>query len=292
MKKGLCILNAYLVLPGAEHFYERMHEEFSKLGILLDRSTNAKIFAYIGGDGSLRSQNLDYDFVLYLDKDVYISHNLEKAGYRLFNSARSIELCDDKMLTHMALANHGIKMPATVSGPLNYSQAISLNFIHELENVIPFPMVAKDDFGSLGEAVFLIKSEKDLIGFETKHKANPRLFQEFISSSFGFDFRLIVIGGRYFAGMKRLNKSGDFRSNIACGGVGELVKIPQAYIQIAEKAAKILKLDYCGVDILEGPKKEPIICEVNSNAFLSGIEKTTGKNVAEAYARYIQKKID
>lgn len=289
MKKGLCLLNAYLILPGVEHFYERMKEEFLKIGIQLDKKTNASIFSFIGSDGSLYSQQLDYDFVLYLDKDPYVSYCLEQAGNRLFNSARSIELCDDKMLTHMALSNQGIKMPKTVSGPLNYSNGISYDFIHDLEKIIPFPMVAKDDFGSLGEAVFLLKNEGDLANFENAHKANPRLFQEFVSSSFGFDFRLIVIGGRYFAGMKRLNKNGDFRSNIACGGVGEKTLIPREYINTAEKIAKILRLDYCGVDILEGPNKEPVVCEVNSNAFLEGIEKTTGKNVARAYAKYIKK---
>ena len=44
-----------------------------------------------------------------LDKDKYISLMLEKAGLRLFNSSLAIELCDDKMLTHIILAKNGIK---------------------------------------------------------------------------------------------------------------------------------------------------------------------------------------
>jgi gamma-F420-2:alpha-L-glutamate ligase len=61
---------------------------------------------------------------------------------------------------------------------------------------------------------------------------------------------------------------------------------------MAEKAASILGLDYCGVDVLIGPKGEPILCEVNSNAFIEGIEKVTGVNVASAYAHHIEKSID
>ena len=50
------------------------------------------------------------------------------------------------------------------------------------------------------------------------------------------------------------------------------------------------KCDYCGADILEGPNGEPILSEVNSNAFYEGIEKTTGVNVAGCYVDYLIKK--
>ena len=113
------------------------------------------------------------------------------------------------------------------------------------------------------------------------------MYQEFISSSFGFDYRLILIGGKFVAGMRRHNENGDFRSNIAQGGKGEKMEIPLPYIRLAEKAAQILKLDYCGVDLLKGKDGEPILCEVNSNAFLKGIEEVTGINIAYLYARYI-----
>jgi gamma-F420-2:alpha-L-glutamate ligase len=279
------------VLPGAQFFYDRMKEEFQGLGLSLDVMNNANILTYLNHDGTLVSTAPAYDFILFLDKDLYISYNLERAGFRLFNSARSIEFCDDKMLTHMALSNQGIAMPLTISAPLNYSTTISIDFVHNLEKMLSFPFIAKDVYGSLGEAVYLIHNEGELLRFEEEHRSSPRLYQEFITSSFGFDFRLIVIGGHFFAGMKRINKNGDFRSNIACGGVGEVVEIPKSYIACAEKVARVLKLDYCGVDILKGQNGEPVVCEVNSNAFISGIEKTTGKNVALAYAQYIQKAI-
>ena len=39
------------------------------------------------------------DFVLFWDKDIYLAQMLEQQGMRLFNSARSIEICDNKILT-------------------------------------------------------------------------------------------------------------------------------------------------------------------------------------------------
>ena len=291
MKNGLAIVNAYVILPGAQHFYERMAEELAKRGVTLHLSTNAQIFSYIDSKGNLSGTKPDVDFVLYLDKDLFASYMLEMKGLRLFNSARSIELCDDKMLTHLALANQGIKMPKTISGPLNYSTEENPEFVKNLEKEFSFPFVAKENFGSLGREVFLLNNHEDLVKNEKELGHSPRLYQEFISSSRGHDFRLIVVGGKYVTGMKRSSDNGDFRSNIGLGGHGEKVEMPKAYIEMAEKAAKILKLDYCGIDILEGPAGEPILDEVNSNAFIEGIEKVTGMNVAGAYADFIVKTI-
>lgn len=290
-KSGICILNAYDILPGAEHFYERMSQELGQLGIALEKKTNAEVFSYLDTTGNLVGEKLTADFVLYLDKDLYASYGLEHRGYRLFNRARAIELCDDKMRTHMALADKGIRMPKTISGPLNYSLNSSPDFVKEVERLLAYPLVAKENFGSLGAKVYLLKSHDDLVNFENVHRFAPRLYQEFIASSQGMDYRIIVVGGKFVAGMKRVNHQGDFRSNVALGGAGEKVTIPAEFIAMAEKAASILNLDYCGADVLIGPKGEPILCEVNSNAFIEGIEKVTGVNVASAYARHIQKSI-
>ena len=54
---------------------------------------------------------------------------------------------------------------------------------------------------------------------------------------------------------------------------------------LCEKAARIIGLDYCGVDVLLGGV--PAICEVNSNAMFAAMERTTGVNVARLYAEHI-----
>lgn len=292
MKKALCILNAYALTKGPSHFYERMKEELAPLDYDLEKKTNAEILPTILPDSSLEKGLGDYSFILYLDKDLYLSNALRALGYRLFNSAHSIRLCDDKMLTHLALSGHGIKMPQTISAPLNYSGNLDRSFLAKVEDELSFPLVAKDNFGSLGKNVYLIKNREELLSFEVDHAHSPRLYQKFIASSFGVDYRVIVIGSKAVAWMKRVNKTGDFRSNIAQHGTGENVLLPESYKMVAEKAATILKLDYCGIDLLNGEDKEPILCEVNSNAFLSGIESVTGINVASLYAKHIAELLD
>ena len=287
MKKALCILNGYIQQEGPLNFYERMREELLKYDILLEKKTNIDIHTYIDSNGNIESSLKEYVFCLYLDKDTYISKMLELSGMRLFNSSDSIFLCDDKIITHIFLSNNDIRMPKTISAPLNYSSMKNEKFISDVVRELYFPIVAKRNYGSLGKGVFLLKDENELVEFENKYKSEPHIYQEFIKSSFGHDYRMIVIGGKFIVGMKRINLNGDFRSNIAQGGIGEKAEIPQSYIDLAEKAAKILKLDYCGIDLLTGNDGEPILCEVNSNAFIKGIEETTRVNVAKEYARHI-----
>ena len=86
--------------------------------------------------------------------------------------------------------------------------------------------------------------------------------------------------------MQRTNTN-DFRSNLACLGKGELFPLDKNLKTLAEKVSRTLHLDYCGVDLLVGADGEPILCEVNSNAFIVGFEKYTGINVASVYAKYI-----
>lgn len=290
-KKGLVLLNAYTIVPGLGQFAYRLQDEFSRLGVQIDVKTNEEIYAFINGDGLIPPLNSQYDFCIFLDKDPYISHLLEKSGLHLFDNADAIELCDDKMKTYLTLANHGIEMPKTVPGPLRYVAPTKDAFLRNLEKELSYPIVIKENFGSQGQNVYLAHDFGELKEIDTRIGDNPRLFQEMIPSSFGEDFRLIIIGGQFIAGMKRSSQGKDFRSNLGQGGIGEIVEMPDSYKALAIKAATILHLDYCGVDLLQGSHGEPILCEVNSNAFVTGIEKTTSINVTKAYAEHIIKTI-
>lgn len=290
MKKGVAVFNGYITLPGLRYVFTRMREELAEFKVDLEAHSNAEILTDVSSNGEISGKK-EFDFILYLDKDKYLARELELIGYRLFNRAESIELCDDKMLTHLALSNQGIKMPRTVSGPLNYSSRTSEEFNRKVFDHLSLPFIAKTNFGSMGKGVTMINTKNEFMAYEEKMKHLPRFYQEFIPSSFGFDYRLIVIASKVVASMRRENHDGDFRSNIALGGDGVKVELPPSYVEMAEKAAKILKLDYCGVDILQGPNGEPILCEVNSNAFLEGIEQVTGINIAKIYAAHIYKEI-
>ena len=86
--------------------------------------------------------------------------------------------------------------------------------------------------------------------------------------------------------MERRNDN-DFRSNIALGGHGRKITLTQDYIELAEKVSTILDLDYAGIDILSGRDGEPILNEVNSNAFFKEIESVSKINISSLLVDYI-----
>ena len=288
MKRVLIVINGYGLAGGITHQVERLKEEFSLRGVQVEIIKNTQVFAYIF-EGNIKISLPKYDFVLYLDKDRYVAELLEKAGYKLYNSIDSIIKCDDKMLTHIRLSNEGLKMPTTISSTLCYTDNGNRDYLKPVIEKIGLPMIVKENYGSLGKQVYLANDYQELLEIENKLIHVPHIFQEFIQCSKGKDFRIIVIGGKVIAYMKRENKN-SYLSNLATGGTASKVDLPKEYLDAAVKAAKILGLDYCGVDILEGPNGEPIISEVNSNAFYEGIEKTTGINVAGCYVDYLLNK--
>jgi RimK family alpha-L-glutamate ligase len=285
--KGLIVMNAY---PNGEKFYRqsnRIKAELELLGVQTDVLLNGEASAKLTEDGKITTAADSYNFVVYLDKDKYLSRLLEGAGLRLFNSASAIETCDDKMLTYLALSRKGVKIPETVSAPLCYTpNAIpQKSFLNEVEK-LGYPIVAKKSYGSFGAGVELVKNRTELEEIERKWLYVPHFYQKFVGKK-GRDIRVIVIGGQAAGAMERVAVGEEFRSNIELGGRGEKIELPEEYKLVAEKTAAIIGLDYCGVDLLEG--ETPIVCEVNSNAFFEGLEGVTKLNIAKLYAEYIVK---
>lgn len=291
MKKCKILINAYPSPPSAANQANRLKEELEARGVSTEILRNNFFAAEISGDGNIADRLGECDFCIYLDKDKYISNMLERCGVRLFNCADAIEACDDKMTTFIRLAGAGIPMPVTLPGLLCYrpEEAIQPQATDYIERRLKYPLIVKMSYGSLGSGVFKADTRQELDEICNKVKCVPHLFQQFIAESCGRDMRVIVIGGKCVAAMIR-TAHGDFRSNIELGGSGTPCTPPPEVEEMCLKAAKILNLDYCGIDILfakDGYK----LCEVNSNAFFGGMEHVTGINVGGLYADHIVRTI-
>ena len=285
--KGLLIRNGYSHIPPYEHQISRLREEFAARGVELECIEN-KDFRFRIEAGRIASIG-DYDFCIFLDKDHYAAEMVDRQIIPMFNSADAIEICDDKMLTYLELAGWGIRMPDTTPGPLYYDPGmpVDVSTVDVLERRYGYPMVLKEAYGSQGKNVHLVRDRDSLISKMSELRGRKYLIQEFVSSSIGEDMRVIVIGGRAVGGIIRRSE-GDFRSNAALGGAATPVEVPETSAYIAEQAAVLLGLDYCGVDLLKDAEgKYSIVCEVNSNAFFEAFESATGINVAGLYADYI-----
>ena len=287
---GLIITNQEL--GHSEYKIIRFKEEFSKLGVSLDVVKNDGTLAEIK-ENNIQLNIPKCDFVIYLDKDIYLARILEKSGIPMFNKADFIKLCDDKMLTFIKCADMGIKMPDTFAGPLVYSsiQEPHLEFLDEIIAKLGFPMVVKKVYGSLGEGVFLVQNKDELISLYKEICHSPVLFQRYVSSSKGRSIRVIVIDGKVFGAFIRKN-GGDFRSNFGTTAGSEKLENPDKYISFAAKIAEKLQIEYAGIDLLDDDNGDIVMCEINSNAFFEEFEKTTGLNVAKAFAEMVVRKVN
>ena len=275
--KGIVIMNAY---PNGEKFYrqsERIARALKAAGAEAEVVLNGSLSLFVGADGRIRGAR-DCDFAVYLDKDKYLGRMLEKTGLRLFNRAEAVERCDDKMLTYLALSESGLCVPETIAAPLCYTPGVKADesFLASVAERLSFPLVVKKSFGSFGKDVRLVYDREALKETAQEFLYCPHFYQRYIAESAGRDIRVVVIGGKAVGAMERRAKAGEFRS----------VALKEDFRLAAERAASILGLDYCGVDLLES-ERGPVLCEVNSNAFFEGLEAAAGIDVAKLYAEYI-----
>lgn len=286
--KVLIVTNAYMFNRSQSSQAKRICEELTALGAEVEIKRNFDLARITNGEINAEG----YGFCVFLDKDRIAARMLEKSGLRLFNRATAVEVCDDKMLTHIALANNGVSMPDCIYAPLCYNsdQQPNEDFLKKVKKTLGFPLVAKINYGSLGASVELIKDEDRLHAYEKNNMFLPHFYQRFIDCGCGEDIRVIVVGGKFLCAMKRHNDN-DFRSNIELGGTGSLYEADEELIKLCEKVAYLLNLDYCGIDILTDKNGTRYVCEVNSNAFFAAAERVCGVNVAKAYASHMLKMV-
>ena len=284
--QGWLIVNSFMENAKFINLYEMLCVAFKKHDISLKIKNASDISLEVGF--IIKDKP---DFAIFWDKDIYLAKRLEDQGIRLFNNAKAIELCDNKILMYQELIKNNIPIPKTFIAPktfegLGYTKR---DFVEQVVKEIGYPFIIKEAYGSFGEQVYLANNieEANRIIDQIAHK--DFLMQEFIEESKGRDIRINVVGDQAIVSMLRENKN-DFRSNISNGGTGSLFKPGQEYIDLAVKAAKALDLYFAGVDVLFG-KDGPIICELNSNPQFASTLKATGINLADYIADYIFKSL-
>lgn len=282
------VVNGFIESEKFRQIFAWLVEAAEKQGCMLELKTNTQLLPeLVMGKTDLLSQYRRPQFVIFWDKDIRLARLLEKLGLRLFNSAQSIEICDDKARTYLELLDQKIQMPKTIIAPKTFRQEgyEKLDFLMQVQRQLGFPMVVKECFGSFGQQVWLVNDEKELSERVRGIKNRPFLFQEYIASSKGNDIRIQMVGKKAVAAMHRYHAS-DFRANITNGGSMERYEPNETQLQLARKVMETLKLDFAGVDILFGKQGQPVLCEVNSNAHFVNIWKCTGVNTADEIISY------
>ncbi|MGR8980500.1 MAG: 30S ribosomal protein S6--L-glutamate ligase [Gammaproteobacteria bacterium] len=203
------------------------------------------------------------------------------------NESVAISRSRDKLRSMQLLARKGIGLPVTgfANNPDDIADLIS--------QVGGAPLVIKLLEGTQGIGVVLAETHKaaeSVIQAFMGLNANI-MVQEFIKEAGGSDIRCFVIGEKVVASMKRQSAAGEFRSNLHRGGTATLIRLTPEERSTAVRAAKIMGLNVCGVDMLRS-NHGPLIMEVNSSPGLKGIEAASGKDIAGLIIEFIENRFN
>lgn len=215
-----------------------------------------------------------------------VVRQFESMGVYVLNSASAIGNSRDKLLAHQILAEHRLGMPNTAFAKSSRDTKGIVDLVGGS------PVVVKLLESTQGKGVILAETKKAATTLVDAFRGLDAHFlvQEFVKEASGTDIRCFVVDGKVVGSIKRTAQPGEFRSNIHQGGSASKVRLTREERATAIKAARAMRLNVAGVDILRsdsGPK----ILEVNSSPGLEGIETATGKDIANEIIECIENNV-
>ena len=255
-------------VEGAIITYDNGYKIFNaddEVGFVIDNDT----VAIVRGSVRLKKSYLD------------LLSQLEKIGVCMVNSRETVEISADKYRTYLKLQDYGLTQPKTVLIPNADTLQESLESLDS-----KFPIIMKTLEGSKGVGVLFIESERQIESLVqllyNQNEDVDLLIQEYIKTD--GDIRVIVLGGKVIASMKRDVVEGDFRSNVSQGAKVKEYELTDLELEQCLLAAKAIDGSWVAVDFIpsKNPKTEPpYILEVNHSPGTEGIEKATGNNIVK-----------
>ena len=178
-------------------------------------------------------------------------------GVRVLNPPAAIVAGHDKLVTARCLRQARVAHPWTT------------HVFGETPPLVPLPLVLKPRFGSWGEGVHRCTTRA-----ESEHRFRELgargwalrqgiLVQELVETT-SSDLRVVVAGGRIVGATERVAAPGEWRTNVALGGMRRTARITAEAGAIALAAAAAVGADLVGVDLLSRRGGGWTVIEVNA----------------------------
>ena len=207
---------------------------------------------------------------------------------KVFSTVGSLALnrSRDRLRSLQLLSAANLGLPKTAISNDSHNLSGILNFVDDA------PLIIKLLERKQGLGVVLAETNNAAISVLEAFKGLKVrvIFQKYIKESSGSDVRAFVVDGRVVGAMKRQAKKGEFRSNLNLGGTTQNIELTDEEERCALKAARIMKMGVCGVDMLQSADG-PLILKVSPCPGLKQIESVTKKDIAKVIIRYIEKNI-
>jgi len=209
----------------------------------------------------------------------------EGAGVTAVNNSQAILTSGDKVLTTSRLRAAGVMIPRS-------AVALDTRSAEAALERVGLPAVDKPPIGSWGRLVALIKDEAS---FKTilEHREmiasrlmRTHLIQEYIDLP-NRDIRTLVVGEEVLGAVFRYRSDGDWRTNVATGGLPVMAYLNEELNELSRKAAEAVNGDVVSVDIFEMVDGSYLVNEVNGVPEFKGFMEATGVDVPAKIARFI-----
>lgn len=278
---------------------EKLEDSFSELGVEIvtvlpwkvarHGAQNKHVISVHGIDLS----TLDMLFVLDLGAhDIGTFFNrvgllsaLAEMGVKIINPVQSILQMRNKAETMRKLISANLPVPETL-----ITESIE-DAVHFVKTHVPCVLKPITGFG--GHGVQLIEDQFDLENIYDYLKFYSQMFgkgayilQEYIRNP-GFDIRALVLNDEVLATMQRVSTEGIV-TNIHLGGIPRKNNIDVD--ELAIKAARSVKGQFVGVDIILDNESNPFILEVNATPGWMGLQTVTDFDLTERIAEKISLK--
>lgn len=235
-----------------------------------------------------------YDVVLIRclshTRALYAARLLETRGVRTVNTHQAVAMCGDKVMTTIALTEHGVPTPRTA---VAFSQRAALETVEGMG----YPVVVKPAVGSWGRLMAKL-NDREAAEAVLEHKraldhddGSTYYIQQYVEKP-GRDIRTLVIGNETIYAVYR--HSPHWITNTARGGRTAPCALTPEIDRISRAAARAVGGEIVAVDLLEEPdgrreRGNLAVNEVNHTPEFHGAVEVTDVDVAGKIADYVLK---
>ena len=194
-------------------------------------------------------------------RNLHSTAALEGLGVDVINCLNTGVFAGNKLFTHMLLKKAGVPTPdATVA----FSKESAIEALDEQG----YPKVIKPTVGSWGRLISKLNDKDSAEGIiESRENMYPiyqiHYLEEFVRRP-PRDIRAIMVGDKIVAAIYRTSGNGNWKTNMALGGVAEPCKVSSEMEEMCIKAKNAVQGDIVGVDLMESEEKGLVVHEVNN----------------------------
>lgn len=208
----------------------------------------------------------------------------ESKGLNVINSIDVSLTCGNKLLTTLKLEKSNVPTPRTL---FSFTAESALDSLE----TIGYPAVLKPVIGSWGRMVVKLNDKETAKAIiEMRSKIEGPLNQIFYIQEMvkrpPRDIRTIVAGNKIIIAIYRYQPEGEWRTNMAIGGKGEICKVTKELEDVVLRAAESVGGGLLGVDAMESDKGI-LVHEINNTVEFKGAASVCGVDIADEIISYV-----